>query len=91
MERARGVRCFGSASRAFSLVATGALDAHIDIRKRVTPESFFAAALVVEEAGGCVVDPRGQPLSPAKELTDRFSVVAASTRELADEIVAALA
>ncbi len=91
MARARGVRCFGSASRAMSLVATGALDAHIDIRKRVTPESFFAAALVVDEAGGCVVNPRGQPLSPAKELTDRFSVVAASTRTLADEIVAALA
>ncbi len=90
MARARGVRCFGSASRALSLVAAGALDAHIDIRQRVTPESFFAAALVVEEAGGCVVNPRGQPLSPAKKLTDRFSVVAASTRTLADEIVAAL-
>ena len=91
MARVRGVRCFGSASRALSLVATGALDAHIDIRKRVTPESFFAAALVVEEAGGCVVSPQGRPLSSAKELTDRFSVVAASTRKLADEIVADLA
>ncbi len=91
MARARGVRCFGSASQALSLVATGALDAHIDIRQRVTPESFFAAALVVEEAGGCVVNPQGQPLSPAKKLTDRFSVIAASTRKLADEIVAALA
>jgi myo-inositol-1(or 4)-monophosphatase len=91
MARARGVRCFGSASRALSLVATGALDAHIDIRNRVTPESFFAAALVVEEAGGCVVNPQGQPLSAAKGLTDRFSLVAASTRKLADEIVAALA
>ena len=57
----------------------------------MTPESFFAAALLVEEAGGCVVNPRGQPLSSAKELTYRFSVIAASTRKLADEIVAALA
>lgn len=90
MVRARGVRCFGSASRAFSLVASGSLDAHIDIRERVTPESFFAAALVVEEAGGCVVDPQGEPLSPAKVLTDRFSVVVAATRALADEIVETL-
>jgi myo-inositol-1(or 4)-monophosphatase len=91
MARARGVRCFGCASRALSLVATGALDAHIDIRSRVTPESFFAAALVVEEAGGCVLDPRGQPLRAAEDLTERFSVVAAATRKLADEIVEALA
>lgn len=91
MERARGVRCFGCASRALSLVASGALDAHIDIRQRLTPESFFAAALVVEEAGGCVVGPEGQALPPAGGLTDRCSVIAASTRELADEIVQALA
>ena len=90
MARARGVRCFGSASRSLSFVATGALDAHIDIRNRVTAESFFAAALVVEEAGGCVVNQRGQPLSPVKELTDRFSVIAAATKKLADEIVIAL-
>ena len=90
MARARGVRCFGSASRALSFVATGALDAHIDIRNRVTAESFFAAALVVEEAGGCVVNERGQPLSSARELTDRFSVIAAATDKLAHEIVGAL-
>ncbi len=91
MAQTRGVRCLGCASRALSLVATGALDAHIDIRRRVTPESFFAAALVVEEAGGCVVDPEGQTLPPARDLTDRFSLVAASTPELAAEIVEALA
>jgi len=46
--------------------------------------------LVVEEAGGCVVNRQGQPLSPGKELTDRFSVIAAATKKLADEIVIAL-
>lgn len=91
MERARGVRSFGCASRALTLVATGALDAHIDIRQRLTPESFFAAALVVEEAGGCVVGPEGQALPPAGDLTDRCSVIAASTQQLAGEIVQALA
>lgn len=87
MERARGVRCFGCASHALSLVATGVLDAHIDTRSRLTPESFFAAALVVEEAGGCVLSPRGQALRPAANLTERFSLIAAATRKLAKEIV----
>ena len=87
MAQARGVRCFGCASRALTLVATGALDAHIDIRSRVTPESFLAAALVVEEAGGCVLNASGQPLRAAKQLTERFSLVAAATWKLADAIV----
>ncbi len=90
MVRARGVRCWGCASRALTLVATGALDAHIDIRRRVTPESFLAAALVVEEAGGCVLDALGQPVRAAKQLTERFSLVAAATRKLADDIVETL-
>ncbi len=90
MARARGVRSLGCASRALSLVATGALDAHVDIRKRLTAESFFAAALVVEEAGGCLLSPRGQPLPFARNLTQRFSLIAAATRQLADAIVEAL-
>ena len=91
MARARGVRSLGCASRALSLVATGALDAHVDIRNRLTPESFFAAALAVEEAGGCLLNPRGQPLPCARGLTQRFSLIAAATRQLADAIVEALA
>ena len=90
MARARGVRCLGCASRALSLVATGALDAHIDIRRRLTPESFFAAALVVEEAGGCLLTPGGQPLPSATDLTEKFSLIAAATRKLADEIMETL-
>lgn len=90
LARARGVRSLGCASRALALVATGALDAHVDIRNRLTAESFFAAALAVEEAGGCVVNSNGQPLPSARDLTQRFSLVAAATRRLADDIIEAL-
>jgi len=90
MQRAQSVRCFGCASRALSWVASGAMDAHVDIRRRLTPESFYAAALLVEEAGGCVLDPHGQQLLPAENLTDRFSLIVAATRALADDIVEAL-
>ncbi len=36
---ARAVRSYGCASRAVALVAGGAIDAHIDVRSRLTPES----------------------------------------------------
>ncbi len=90
MSRARGVRSYGCASRAISLVAEGAIDAHVDVRGRLTPESFFAAALILEEAGGCLIGPDGEELEVAEGLTHRTSLIAAANRELAGEIVEAL-
>ncbi len=87
---ARGVRCYGCASRALSLVAAGATDAHVDARGRLTVESYLAAACLVIEAGGWVVGLDGAPLAAPENLTDRVSLVAASSRELCDEIVKVL-
>ena len=87
---ARGVRCYGCASRAISLVAEGATDAHVDTRGRLTAESYLAAARLVIEAGGWVVGLDGAPLATPESLTDRVSLVAASSRELCDEIVEVL-
>jgi myo-inositol-1(or 4)-monophosphatase len=90
LSRARAVRSFGRASRAIALVASGALDAHIDVRGRLTPESFYAAALILEEAGGCLVDPVGKLLGQADGITHRTRLIAAATSALAREIVEAL-
>ena len=87
MAAATGVRCYGCASRALSLVATGATDAYVDTRGRLTAESYLAAARLVIEAGGLVVGLNGAPLATPEGLTDRVSLVAASSRELYDEIV----
>ncbi len=84
------MRCYGSASRANSLVAEGATDAHVDARGRLTAESYLAAARLVIEAGGCVVGLDGAPLAAPENLTDRVSLIAASSRELGDEIVVVL-
>ncbi len=87
MSRARGVRCYGCASRALALVAVGAIDAHVDVRGRLTAESYLAAARLVIEAGGCVVGIDGPPLPAATGLTDGLCLIAAGTRELCDAIV----
>ncbi|MEE9130719.1 MAG: inositol monophosphatase family protein [Phycisphaerales bacterium] len=87
---ARAVRSYGCASRAIALVADGSLDAHIDVRERLTPESFLAAATILQEAGGCVVDARGNPLPAFTDLRQRTTIVAAATEELGQEIIEAL-
>jgi len=90
MSAAGGVRCYGCASRAISLVAEGATDAHVDVRGRLTAESYLAAARMVIEAGGWVAGLDGTTLAAPESLTDRISLVAASSRELCDEIVEVL-
>ena len=88
--RARAVRSYGCASRAIALVADGSLDAHIDVRERLTPESFLASAAMLQEAGGCVFDVRGNTLPQFIDLRQRTTIVAAATEELAREIIEAL-
>ena len=90
MGAARGVRCYGCASRAISLVAEGATDAHVDMRGRLTAESYLAAARLVIEAGGWIVSLGSTTLTAPESLTDRVSLVAASSRELCDKIVEVL-
>ena len=90
MSAARGVRSYGSASRALSLVAEGAIDAHVDVRGRLTAESYLAAARLVIEAGGWVTGLDGGPLATPENLIDRVSLVAASSQELCAEIVEVL-
>lgn len=82
LSRARGVRAFGCATWALVKVAGGALDAHLDLRGRLTPENFLAPSLILAEAGGVVTDGEGKALPPVRGLTERFSVVAAATPDL---------
>lgn len=87
---ARGVRSYGCASMALAHVASGALDAHIDLRDRLTAESYLAGARLVIDAGGCVVGTDGQPIAPVSRLTDRRSIVAGATHQLVGQILNAL-
>ena len=87
---ARAVRSYGCASRAIALVACGAIDAHIDVRSRLTPESFLAAAAILGEAGGCVLDAQGNAIGNFEDLCQTTTLVATATEELARVIIDAI-
>ena len=86
MSKARAVRSYGCASGALALIASGASDAHLDLRRRLTAESYLAAARLVIEAGGRVCAPDGSPLANAYSLTDRVELMAAASEGLCQEI-----
>lgn len=91
LSRARGVRAFGSATMVLARVADGSLDAHLDIRDRLTPENFLAPALIITEAGGLITHASGAALPPIQSLTDGYSIMAAATPELHATLVQYLA
>ncbi len=87
-ERADRVRVLGSSSIEAALVADGSLDAAFDPGSRTHRIVDLAAAVVlVESAGGTVVDVHGQPVQFTTAIEERWSGIAAATAELATEIV----
>lgn len=87
LSRAGGVRALGCATRTLVMVAYGALDAHLDLRGRLTPENLLAPSLILTEAGGIITDPEGKPLPKIKDLKERYSILAAATLELHTTLV----
>jgi len=87
LSRARGVRTLGCATQAIMLVASGSLDAHLDLRGRLTPENFLAPSLILTEAGGTMSGPQGEPIPDITDLTQRFSIIASGLPELHADLV----
>ena len=89
MQQARGVRCFGCCSAALLAIARGQTDAHIDLRGRLTAESWLAAAALLQAAGGAVmlIDEHLQPAAPPQTLLQRRGLLAAANEALMNDIL----
>ncbi|MBS7639320.1 MAG: inositol monophosphatase family protein [Candidatus Bathyarchaeia archaeon] len=88
MGRVKGLRSLGSASLEICHVASGLLDAYIDLRDMLRTIDFAAGMLIVREAGGLFLQPSGEEI-PNVPLTEvrRFSVIASANRNIFDEII----
>jgi myo-inositol-1(or 4)-monophosphatase len=74
--QARRLVSLGSAVTELSLVASGALDAHVDVRDELSGENFLGPAMIIIEAGGIVTGPSGMPLPALRSLNEKTSLVA---------------
>lgn len=88
MKAARRVRSLGAASLEICHVASGALDAYVDLRGKIRTLDFAAAMLILRESGGFFglldVDEHEEiPLTKLK----RFSIVATASENLYSQIV----
>jgi myo-inositol-1(or 4)-monophosphatase len=61
-DRVRRIRTLGSTSLEMALVASGKLDAFVDLRGMLRVVDVAAGKLILEEAGGTITDAVGKPL-----------------------------
>ena len=88
MQKAKTVRSFGSAALEICYVASGRLDAYVDLRGMLRTVDFAAAMLITREAEGIFVQPDGRGFGGYRlsEL-NRFSVLAAANEDIYAELV----
>lgn len=87
--RAERIRVLGSSSIEAALVADGVLDAFVDAGSRTHRlVDLAAAAVIVDRAGGAMIDVHGEPITFTTAVDTRWSGVVAATATLAEEIVA---
>jgi myo-inositol-1(or 4)-monophosphatase len=91
MASASKLRQLGSTALESVLVASGALDAFIDLRGLSRAVDLAAATLIVREAGAYIVAPDGEDLDMELRADARTSFIVAGNQTLLREIIGLIA
>ena len=78
------IRIFGANALELCFLARGFLDMFMDFRDKIRPTDMAAAILIAREAGGLVLDKKGNALDSDISFGNRFSFVAVSDMKIYD-------
>ena len=78
------IRIFGANALELCFLARGFLDMFMDFRDKIRPTDMAAAILIAREAGGLVLDKKGNALDSEISFGNRFSFVAVSDMKIYD-------
>jgi myo-inositol-1(or 4)-monophosphatase len=81
------IRILGSTALELCYIASGALDAFIDVREMARATDLAAAQLILTEAGGMSVTPEGCSLNLTLNATATASIIATSNQRLCKNIL----
>ena len=72
------IRSIGSDAFALTFVADGKLDLFMNLQNKTRTLDIAAAAIILKEAGGVLMDPHGKDLNPPLTLMTRMSYIGIS-------------
>ncbi|MHA1594687.1 MAG: bifunctional fructose-bisphosphatase/inositol-phosphate phosphatase [Candidatus Baldrarchaeia archaeon] len=84
------IRLLGAVALELCYVGCGAYDALVDVRGALKVTDIAAAKLIVEESGAIIRNGNGSPMNYKIDLSEKVSVIAASTPQLIEEILSLL-
>jgi len=87
VEETKHVRHFGANALELCYVADGKTDSFIDIRGKLRATDVAAAWLIVNEAGGLVTTPEGEPLEVRLDPKERLKFVASANRVIHEKLL----
>ncbi|MGI0019164.1 MAG: inositol monophosphatase family protein [Nitrososphaera sp.] len=86
MSKANHVRQFGAIALEMCFLASGQLDASIDLRGKIRPTDIAGAYLIVKEAGGQVYSDNGKELDAELGVDTRVSLAAIANKKTLSEL-----
>jgi myo-inositol-1(or 4)-monophosphatase len=87
IEQTKHIRHFGANALELCYVADGTTDAFIDIRGKLRTTDMAAAWLIVNEAGGKITSPDGEPLDVELDPKQKVEFIATPNSEVHDTIL----
>ena len=85
-EKHHHIRHLGANALEMAMFAEGLIDIFIDLRKKIRIQDLAGGYILVKEAGGLILDDNLEPLDSDLNYETRLSFVAASNRQILDEI-----
>ena len=81
------IRAIGSTALEVYYVASGALDAFVDLRGTTRAVDLAAAYLILKESGGTIITPSGEDLTMPLKADARTAFISAANKTLRNEIL----
>jgi myo-inositol-1(or 4)-monophosphatase len=69
-----------------AMLAEGLIDIFIDLRKKIRIQDLAGGYLLIKEAGGLILDENLQPLDSDLNYETRLSFIAATNKEILEEV-----
>lgn len=86
LEKTRHIRHLGADALEICYVADGTADAFIDVSGKLRVTDIAAAHLILKEAGGLIVTPKGEEINVPLAPTQRTSLIAAANTTMYEKI-----